>query len=135
MSALERFGISSSAQKISSSIDKDPTFYTTSSSGDKSQGQICSGIRQGCPLSPYFFIMVLTVLFEDVDVVWLQKGVATHTCSIGRPTDDLEYADDTLLISVTIPQKEKHPSYAGGTSRTLRAAPESVKDRNPSRSA
>ena len=48
--------------------------------------------------------MVLTVLFEDVDVALLQKGVATNTWSIGRPTYGLENADAALLISVAIPQ-------------------------------
>ena len=103
MVALERFGISRRALNI---IYQGPTFYTVSATGEKSHGNVGSGIRQGCPLGLYLFIMVLTVLFEDLDYSLLQKGIATNTWSIGRPTYDLEYADDTLLMSVTIPQLE-----------------------------
>ena len=50
--------------------------------------------------------MVLTVIPEDVDMSLLSQGIATNTWSVGRPTYDLEYADDTLLISLTTTQME-----------------------------
>ena len=40
-------------------------------------------------------------VFEDLDAALLSRGAATNTWSVGRPTYDLEYADDTLLISLT----------------------------------
>ena len=48
--------------------------------------------------------MVLTVLLEDVDWELLRKGTATNIWSINRPTFDLEYADDTLLMALTTTQ-------------------------------
>ena len=102
--ALRRFGVSSRALNIITSIYKDPIFYTTGLEGQREQGTVGSGIRQGCPLSPYLFVMVLTVLLEDADWGLLEKGIPTNTWSTGKPVYDLEYADDTLLIGKTITQ-------------------------------
>ena len=99
--ALTRFGLSKRSLNIISSLYQDPTFYTLSDTGDKAYGTVGSGIRQGCPLSPYLFIMVQTVIFEDLDWYLLNKGVATNTWSVGKPVYDLVYADDTLLMSMT----------------------------------
>ena len=101
---LRRFGVSDKALKIISSLYQDPTFYTTSQFGDRARGGVGSGIRQGCPLSPYLFIMLLTVIFEDVDWALLSDGIATNTWSVGKPVYDLEYADDTLLLALTTTQ-------------------------------
>ena len=105
--ALERFGISSNALKIIQGIYKDPTFETTSSMGEKAEGVVGSGIRQGCPLSPYLFIMVLTVIFEHVDYSLVAQGQPVNTWSVARPVYDLEYADDTLLLSLTTAQLQR----------------------------
>ena len=102
--ALRRFGVSNKALDIIGSIYQDPTFYTTSSNGDKAYGTVGSGIRQGCPLSPYLFIMVLTVIMHDMDVALMSSGVATNTWSVGKPVYDVEYADDTLLLARTTTQ-------------------------------
>ena len=104
--ALRRFGVSSRALNIITSIYKDPIFYTTGLEGQREQGTVGSGIRQGCPLSPYLFVMVLTVLFEDADWGLLEKGIPTNTWSTGKPVYDLEYADDTLLIGKTTTQQQ-----------------------------
>ena len=99
--------LETSALKIIQGIYEDPTFETTSSLGEKAEGTAGSGIRQGCPLSPYLFIMVLTVIFEDVDYALLAQGQPVNTWSVARPVYDLEYADDTLLLSLTTTQLQR----------------------------
>ena len=102
--ALKRFGLSQKAINIISSIYQDPTFFTTGITGELSQGNVGSGIRQGCPLSPYLFVMVLTVIFEYVDWALLSRNIPTKIWSVGRPFYDIEYAADTLLMGSSTTQ-------------------------------
>ena len=79
--ALQRFGLSDRSLRIIRSIYSDPTFITTGIDGSQATGKVGSGIRQGCPLSPYLFVIVLTVIFEDLDWALLKNNVATNTSS------------------------------------------------------
>ena len=104
LTALSRFGVSQNFLHLIEAFYSKPIFQVQSWEGTSCTGKVGAGIRQGCPLSPYLFIMVLSVIMHDVDNALLEKGVPTNTWSVGNPTYDLEYADDTLLISLTTPQ-------------------------------
>ena len=105
--ALKRFGVPEDCLGLISSIYDAPTFEIKGLNGKVAQGEVAAGIRQGCPLSPYLFIMLLTVILKDVDDLLRRQGTPTNTWSINHPTFDVEYADDTLLIGLTTPQLEQ----------------------------
>ena len=104
--ALCRFGVSDKMLANIMTIYDSPTFITKGLDDHTATGKVSSGIRQGCPLSPYLFVIVLTVIFHDLDADLLQTGVPCNTWSPQWPTYDLEYADDTLLMARTIPQMQ-----------------------------
>ncbi len=75
-----------------------------SEAGDESpMYAAATGIRQGCHLSPFLFIVVLTHLFEDLDKDIRQQGVSNDIVSHRRPVYDLEYADDVALFHAHLP--------------------------------
>ncbi len=92
--ALERMDIPEQFLKAIKSLYQNPQF-SVKGKGNNSQWKTQkSGIRQGCPLSPYLFIIVMTVIFRDVhDGLNLTRGMVE-----GLSFTDLLYADDTALI-------------------------------------
>ena len=66
-------------------------------------------IRQGCPLSPYLFILVTTVIYQDLNE-HNKKALVRHIPG-GLTSYILLHADDTVNISEQI-RKRKH--YALG---------------------
>ena len=79
LKALERFGIPPNYLSIVASLYADPNFQVVSREGHVAKGKVGSGIRQGCPLSPYLFIIGLSVIMSDLDDYLLEHGVPlTH---------------------------------------------------------
>ena len=75
----------------------DPQFQVHLEGQDSSWLLHKSGIRQGCPLSPYLFIIVMTALFADIH----HSLPRTHSSARLPFTsfDEVLFADDTILFS------------------------------------
>ena len=101
--ARRRFGISEDLLVIIHSIYDASTFEVKGLNGVLAQGEVRVDIRQGCSLNLYLFIMILTILLEDVDQILFRDGVPANIWSKNSPIFDVEYADATLLLGVTIP--------------------------------
>ena len=99
--ALRRLGLREHYIQVTQDISASPTYCAVGINGERYSATLHAGIRQGCPLSPYLFIMVLSVMLHDVDKRLLTHGVATNTWSVSKLVYDLEYADDTPLFGIS----------------------------------
>ena len=63
---MERMGIQSHLTNVVKTIYKIPDFKTEMEGISSAWLKQETGLRQGCPLSPYHFLIVLTVIFHDI---------------------------------------------------------------------
>lgn len=94
--ALERTGIPNNMLHLIKLIYDTPKFRVKTKEATSEYKTQNTGIRQGCPLSPYLFIIVMTVLFKDV-------RSQLNTPKQNEPIDGIHfaeilYADDTFLF-------------------------------------
>ena len=82
------------------------TFAVRTRSGLSEVHQQHSGIRQGCPLSPYLFVIFMSVLMDDVENTYTQHHPPSRVHTAADPLFDLEYADDVLLLTKTREQMQ-----------------------------
>ena len=73
---------------------EDPKFKVKCKESESEIKQQAAGIRQGCPLSPYLFLLVTTVMFNDIH---FNQGRTVISGRVdGLSFSELLYADDTL---------------------------------------
>ena len=94
--ALLRFGVPAAFVDLVRAIYTDRTFYVQDGEQQSAARQQRFGISQGCPLSSFLFVIVMTTLLHDAE-----SRVVTRYGEGRQPyivTRDLLYADDTLII-------------------------------------
>ncbi|CAH8507928.1 unnamed protein product, partial [Schistosoma guineensis] len=75
--------------------------YSNTTSRVRAYGELSStfatssGVRQGCPLSPFLFNFIIDLLMEITLSSTEFSGIDLHP---GGPLIDLEYADDIVLF-------------------------------------
>ena len=106
--AMQHMGVPSHTRKVIMALYDNPTFVVRDSSQKSEVKTQTKGLRQGCPLSPYLFGFVLTHLFYDVERDYQSKfGEISGVFHIPSPLWDLEYADDTVLLSCSSEQMNR----------------------------
>jgi hypothetical protein len=98
LAALKRFGLPEHVPGVTAAIYSDRRFQVSDCGQMSDQRKQCSGISQGCPLSPLLFVMLMTVLMTDAadQLTPNDKDLLRRGCLA-----ELLYADDTLLMSVS----------------------------------
>ena len=98
--ALRRFGVPEGVLEVIQSIYTDRRFRVPSSQGDSTWKSQAAGISQGCPLSPFLFVMLMTVLLRDAVGTLSQQDQRSYA---EGELSALLYADDTLLVGGSAP--------------------------------
>ena len=87
--------------KIISSIYHKPSFLVQAMNHSTTVRTASTGIRQGCPLSPYLFLIVHSAIMHDVETAITNNNTvpAPWIHSQQHPLFDLAYADDTVILA------------------------------------
>jgi hypothetical protein len=101
---LRRFGVPQKFLGIISAIYMDRRFIVRDAGSTSAFHAQHYGICQGCPLSPFLFSMLMTILMHDAKSKLADRGVQlSEDCLV----NDLLYADDTLIIdSNSVPAEQ-----------------------------
>ena len=104
LDALRRVGIPLKMVRIFEAMYGNPKFSVKEMGKISSERRQNSGIRQGCPPSPYLFIIVMTVIMRDINSKLAQEErvILRNEQPIGvEGYDKLLYADDTIILTST----------------------------------
>ena len=95
--ALKRMNLPEKIVRLVQMLYNCPEFHTEIDDVKSEWKTQATGIRQGCPLSPYLFITLMTVMFYDIhegDRLNMKRHRVT-----GTQADEVIYADDTICVS------------------------------------
>ena len=98
LKALRTFGIPQPFVDMIESIYTGRTFQVQECGFTSSLHEQLSGICQGCPLSPFLFIVVMTVLMDNARKLLSPNALAALQ---QHQLFEVLYADDTILLGTT----------------------------------
>ena len=99
LTALTRYGVPPYSS---------PQFTVSAAGKQSSSAEASAGIRQGCPFSPYLFLIVNGMVMHGVEQELTANGeFSTLAVQPNQPFYDLAYADDTALIAGTAKRAEQ----------------------------
>ena len=93
LAALERFGLPADFLAMINAIYDSRTFFVSDSGQDSTTKSQSAGISQGCPLSPFLFVIVMSVIITDV-----RAALRDSVNDINSEVTKVLYADDTLIV-------------------------------------
>jgi len=102
---LRRFGLPDELLNIVRNIYSDRRFRVADGGNVSSERRQRAGISQGCPLSPFLFVMLMTVVMEDAVAQLSADDKKIHDSGALAST---LYADDTLLVGVSTDSLQRY---------------------------
>ena len=96
--ALRRFGLPVEMLQMVRAIYTDRRFLVRDNGVASTTHVQATGIAQGCPLSPYLFVTMMSVLVQDAATALKALGVTDKETKPYVVTRDILYTDDTLLV-------------------------------------
>ncbi len=96
--ALERLNVPQEMIDNIAALYKEPKFRVIHENEVTEYQTQDTGIRQGCPLSPYSFTLIMTVMFKDIHDRFARRLSNYRIGKLdGLNFSEILYADDTLL--------------------------------------
>ena len=110
--ALLRFGVPQHLVTLIANVYSHREFVVVDANSESARYGQHSGISQGCPLSPFLFVMVMSVIIQDS--IHLLPEEDRESLKLNSLATIL-YADDTLLVGSSQPALERLLAAVAGT--------------------
>ena len=99
--AIKRPGIPDEIINIINEIYTEPNYTIVDKDTTTDPRIQRAGVRQCCPLSPYLFVMLMTVIMYDVEKGFTERelNIVENSKLNKQVSGKLFYADDTIIMA------------------------------------